>query len=370
MAEPRCFDIELTSRCGLRCPYCYLGKPGQSSMTEETAEQAIAYMTARRSKLPPYGQIELNLYGGEPFLNFPIAQKLVESCPWARSTIFTNGATATPSQIAWCRDYGVTAKRSTGGCPESSEIIRPGEFYVNRWISEGRLWGENEYAATHRLVVTPATAHTVCKSVAWLRKWGYYGDVDLAADDYVSWPKEATAAYKGQLRTLAESVVEQYNAGHVLGIENFRNFGRSIFGQGGVMVIGCGAATNTIGIAWDGLITPCHRFFRDRAGCGTLGEVLLGNPVRFACDVEGTIETWKSGQERSECQDCSARQPCARGCMHVAAMTCGTLNGSPIARCNFIRMYAHFARWIADRLPNIKWWEQASTPCPTLNMTE
>ena len=369
MEFPRCLDVEVTASCNQGCQYCFLGKslPG-SKMTQETASLVVDFLgqCAERHRV-----VELNLYGGEPFLNWPICQFLVREVERrdipCRFTIFTNGATATEEQIAWCRIRRILPKRSTAGCPEAATSSRPGR-YTERWLQEGRLW--EDYDQPRRLTVTPANAPYAFRSVAWLHQNGFYGPVDFSTDDYAPWPQEAAQAFQDGLKRLADEVVAQWRIGKVLAIENFQNHARGEFGQGDVMVLGCGAGANTIGISWDGHAKLCHRALREGPESilsgGHLRDIVRGQQLKFGPQVAEQIERFKTGQELPECKVCPARKSCNHGCMHISYKAGdGALNHQPDQRCESIRAYVRWTTVIHEALAgqDPRWYARAATPC-------
>jgi len=368
---PSCLDLEVTAACNLRCQYCYLRQTTRrgAAMSAKTADSVVAYLAELSKQCPAWQPMEINFTGGEPFLNFPAVQRIVDGTERLAlrtvRTIFTNGASATPQQVEWCKQRDIRPRRSTGGCPEASSMTRPGD-YLERYVEERYMW--RDWADSRRLVVIPETAHHVFASVRWLHESGYYGPVDLATDDYAAWPTEAQDAYEDEVSMLAEECVYQWKQGRVLAIENFMRFAKAIFGQPNVMVLGCGASLNTLGITWDGRIVPCHRFFGespDSGLCaGRLCDILSGSPVRFGGALVVRIAEWWNGVEHEPCPTCDARQCCQHGCLHVSRETRGNLWESPPARCRFVRLYARLARRIHSRLGGQdKWWERPATPC-------
>jgi radical SAM protein with 4Fe4S-binding SPASM domain len=325
-------------------------------MTHEIAD--LIRVWARRKAIA--GQAAtINLYGGEPFLNWQIVQYLGVITP-AIVSIFTNGATALPDQIDWCRTNEIVPRRSTAGCPEAAAITRPGD-YTQKWLAE---------ASTHRLVVIPETARHLRRSVSWLHQEGYYGPVDVATDNYVRWGRSEAGIFDNEFRQLAREFVEQYKRGNILGIENFANFGRAIYGQAGRMVLGCGAGWNTWGVTWDGRIVACHRCFREppesALSGGRLCDILSGNRPSFGPDLVDQVAGWATAREGSKCLKCQARQCCPRGCLHSSKVVAGKLGAHVVAWCRFTRMYARLARWINGELPGERWWEKSPTPCDGL----
>ena len=361
--HPRCLDVEVTTACRQWCRHCYLGKPGTVHMTHDTAELVWRYLREQANFWPPSKPMELNFYGGEAFLNFPIVQYLTEASEQhvpAVLTIFTDGATANPEQIAYCREHHIFPKRSTAGCPQAAALTRPGD-YTERWLEEGRLWGE--YGATHRLTVTPATAPYILGSVHWLHVMGYYGDVDIAADEYADWSPDVLEIYEDQMVELAYLFVEQFRHGRVLAVENFSRFGRVLFGQSQATMLGCGAPWNTAGINVLGQITTCHRCFREPAGSplhgGSLTDAWIGPhyPEALANHIYG----WAVRHERTDCQECNARQACQRDCLHLSWTMAHNLDASVPVRCRMIRLYVRLARWINEQLSDCQWWNKRPT---------
>jgi radical SAM protein with 4Fe4S-binding SPASM domain len=305
-------------------------------------------------------KVNVNFYGGEPFLNFGAVQFIAIHAP-AQFTIFTNGATATTEQVKWCQEHGIVPKRSTAGCPEAAALTRPGG-YTDQWLAEGELWGDK--GETHRLTVTPATAPYVTRSIAWLPQQGYRGQVDLATDDYAQWPTEAQAVYASELHQLTQLSIEHFRRGEPVGIANFTAFGRAIYGQSGAMVMGCGAGWETIGITWDGYVCLCHRFLRAvRAKPLHLKDVLAGEPLWFGSGFRDRLADVTAGNEDSACKVCVARQCCPHGCLHVSYKLAGRYSYQPAHRCNFIRLYQNCAAEIHKALSPLdpKWWEREAT---------
>lgn len=85
--------LVLTNKCNLKCVYCYEHQKGNAIMSSETARVAITQeMTSQK-----YKQLDIYLFGGEPFLAFDLVKEIVEwmeSKSWEipyRFTISTNG---------------------------------------------------------------------------------------------------------------------------------------------------------------------------------------------------------------------------------------------------------------------------------------
>lgn len=81
-------DLDTTKNCNLRCGYCFKSEtvfPGASRMNLDTAMTAIDWLIAAS-----YGadQLWVNLFGGEPLLQFPLIRQLV---PYAKRRAAAHG---------------------------------------------------------------------------------------------------------------------------------------------------------------------------------------------------------------------------------------------------------------------------------------
>lgn len=63
----------ITENCNLRCAYCYEKNKNGKSMTFETAK---AILDQAYAEMEGYESMVIELHGGEPFLNFPLIEKI------------------------------------------------------------------------------------------------------------------------------------------------------------------------------------------------------------------------------------------------------------------------------------------------------
>lgn len=63
----------ITENCNLRCVYCYEKNKNGKSMTFETAK---AILDQAYAKMEGYESMVIELHGGEPFINFPLIEKI------------------------------------------------------------------------------------------------------------------------------------------------------------------------------------------------------------------------------------------------------------------------------------------------------
>lgn len=107
------FCVIITYDCNFRCPYCYQGADkDKQPISNETLEKVIKCikLTCKERKAR---DLEITLYGGEPFLFPEKCKKLVEeTSEWAKEngikfhlTALTNGSLVTKELAEWLSGY-------------------------------------------------------------------------------------------------------------------------------------------------------------------------------------------------------------------------------------------------------------------------
>lgn len=125
VSELRYGIIEVTTRCQLRCPGCYMVRRDALNHGEMTLKQAIRVLDLCRE----YRGMELetmDILGGEPLL-WPHLKEYInellrrEINPW----IFTNMLAITPELATWLYDRGVfiTGKLNTGDNTDPDQVL-------------------------------------------------------------------------------------------------------------------------------------------------------------------------------------------------------------------------------------------------------
>lgn len=67
-------ELMLTTRCSMRCAYCWLQQVDRLDMSEATAAKAVDYLFDHCGDLK---RVEITLFGGEPLLNLPALKTAV-----------------------------------------------------------------------------------------------------------------------------------------------------------------------------------------------------------------------------------------------------------------------------------------------------
>ena len=146
--------IHLTRDCNLRCRYCYGGEKRPDRMTIDTGRRAVDFFLART------GHLILQFFGGEPLLEFPTLQAIVEYTEQRATAVgktylfelVTNGTRFDQRVANFCADHGIMYSLSFDGCPAAQDC--------NRIFPDGS-GSFNAVAANLDYLIAPL-AHVVC----------------------------------------------------------------------------------------------------------------------------------------------------------------------------------------------------------------
>lgn len=119
-------------RCEHSCPYCQVSRQsedkGKFDMTEKIADRAIDFVFKSPSQV-----IKIEFQGGEPLLNYPLIQYVVEQAKKINITecrnldfvIATNLALITPQILSFCLQHGIHISTSLDGPEDLHNTNRP-----------------------------------------------------------------------------------------------------------------------------------------------------------------------------------------------------------------------------------------------------
>ena len=362
-------DIELTQRCNLRCPYCYLGQVKAAGTIGEDVLDNCIELLDKFGKHSVEKPLTVNFYGGEPLLAFDRIRYFVENVTVAvpngripyRYTALSNGTIADEPIIAYCREHKISVQRSLDGCPEAMAICR-GPDALQQYTQGSAAWGD--FKRTRRTTVLPETAKYLVDDLLYFRSIGFRAGFSPMPDYYSQWQPEHVEAFKAGLWRLGELFVKEYREKqHGFYLFWFdREFARFQIKRGSVTAQGCGAGLGLLCVAWTGHLYLCHRFTSEPVGSpfcfGHIGEVLAGAPHGFGGLVEDRLAEMKAGKRPLRCRSCVGQYGCNVCCHHSNWKCSGKLGEPPQLFCELKRESAKVVTWIDNQLrqrwPN--WW--------------
>jgi uncharacterized protein len=305
--------VMLAGGCNMGCAYCFekdvpiYQKP--NLLSRERANEILDWFF--RHQEGPTAHVQL--YGGEPLLNWPVLQYVVEHAE-ARAVekkisltkyLITNGTLLNAQRVAWLKDHDVTIQVSVDGDQSTHDRFRvfksgkPTMAVIQPNIAELKKQGADYNL---RAVLTRQNRDPR-KVIQGLRSLGA---------ENVSFEVVATDAPTAQFNGADWEDFNRQYAGYVN--DPFATWAdlpdemKSVIlkiCQRQRVFYGCGAGVSEVTVAPDGSIYECQRIYRRP----------YSNIAEDRSPVELDSHLLTMVDDRPICQDCWARYLCGGGCM-------------------------------------------------------
>lgn len=356
-------DLDTTKNCNLRCGYCFKSEhvhPGASRMNLDTAVAAIDWLMAAS-----YSATELwvNLFGGEPLLQFPLIKQLV---PYAKRRAAAHGKTIQfgcttnltlidPEIAAFFREWGMGWHCSIDGPPEVQDTQRPGVGGAKSSEKAERgaaLVLKDRPGAMARATLTPALVGSMYKSTLYFESKGF-SSMGFAIADENDWTDSDLEEFDRQLGVIREHVRDNW---YRKGVDReFGSFDYIIRAHlsGEQTEQQCGVGRGMVLIDEHGDIWPCHRFDGADLDSGGNGAWRMGNIF------EGTFnhmmhlafldkDRWAA--YKPGCSLCPMQKICAGGCAAANVVNTGSIYYQDYTNCEASRIAYKHAMRLHDEL--------------------
>jgi len=316
--------LHVAHDCNLRCRYCFAGTGhfgGERGLMDlATGKKALDFLFTASG---PRKHVEVDYFGGEPLLNFPVVRELITygqeqarlRGKILKQTLTTNALLLDREIGQFLREKGVSLILSIDGRPEVHDRMRPaaggqGSYdRVAKAISNYLEYGDKE-----NYYVRGTYTHfnlDFCQDVLHLVQQGFKQvsvEPVVAAPqyDYALTPEDLPIL-EAQYEELAEAWFEAWSKEDPF---NFFHFNISL-DKGPCLprrLTGCGAGNEYMAVTPEGDLYPCHQFVGNDKFC--LGNVWDG-PTNKA-----VIAKFKNAHvyTKEECRRCWARFFCGGGC--------------------------------------------------------
>lgn len=326
--EVKAMCLHVAHDCNLRCLYCFAGTGdfggGRRLMDIPTGRAAIDFLirsSGRRRNL------ELDFFGGEPLLNFPLVRDLVtygeeqagRHSKNLRFTLTTNGTLISDEVRQFLNDKKMALVLSIDGRPAVNDRMRPFPGGIGSYapVADALLGMVESRARRNYYVRGTYTAHNL-DFAADVRHLYSLGFREISLEPVVGGQGADYAITQEHLPALLaeyDKLVDFYLECQAQG-DPFHFFHFNISTYGGPClakrVTGCGAGYDYVAVTPDGDLYPCHQFVGQE-------EFRLGNVQRGLTRPDVSDKFLRANlYSKPECLDCWARFYCSGGC-HASA---------------------------------------------------
>lgn len=321
-SSPDQINLELTTRCPLRCPQCYCELSGGKDMPPDTALYWLE--EAARNHVST-----VNLSGGETML-YPDLEKLVETCSrlGMESNIAISGYGASRERLRRLIDCGVSRifVSLNGSTEEINSLSRDGyelavdalrtlqEMHYGKTFINWVMHSHNT-ADFPNLIRLAETYGAAAVAVMVFKPDAAYQRKSMPCPEQIRWMAELIRKYQGPIEIVVESCFSQLRA--LLGDSYFVNPNRGI-------AKGCGAGRDGISVSVDGRLTPC-RHLPIEESFETIREYWESSDVlRQLREVENAMEEpCRSCRYHRFCLPCMAVSWKMKGKLCMGEESCG-----------------------------------------------
>ena len=334
--------------CNLRCKYCFASTGdfhGERMLMDwDVAKRSLDFLMEKSGKRR---HLEIDLFGGEPLLNWPLCKQIVA---YGRElekkfdkeihfTITTNCVALNDEMIDFINREMHNVVISLDGRKEIHDALRPtvngkGSYDIILEKAKKLIAGRGDKEYYIRGTFTSQNLD-FAKDVQHLVEQGFeqisIEPVVLADGDPLGIQKAHLPAIKEEYRNLANYYVQQRKSGKWF---NFFHFNVDL-GHGPCLrkrLTGCGAGVEYVAVAPEGTLYPCHQFVGNP-------DWVLGNV--FEGQINEEIQQRFMGcnvQTKKTCHDCWAKYFCSGGCAANAANYSGDLMVPHQVSCELMKM--------------------------------
>lgn len=249
----------VTYGCNLNCVYCFEQfKDAKKKMPLELAKTIICKEIDEIKKNGVNDAIKIDLFGGEPLMNFPFIK---DFCEWFWQQNFnighiiyatTNGTLLDDEKKEWFRKHkdNFVLVMSVDG--DSAMQMENRGYALDKLPIEfaHELWPDQPF----KMTISSSTLPNLADGVISLRKKGYLVESRLAQGE--QWQKDDDLIYKRELSKIADFYLQ--NSQFAPGTLFMRYYGDMLHDN--VPMKFCGTGTNMVAYDVEGRKYPCHMF--------------------------------------------------------------------------------------------------------------
>lgn len=340
MRTPRSVDVEITSRCNLRCSYCYFFDNPETRYTDLPTESWLRFF----EELGRAAVMDVCLLGGEPFIRSDLP-RLIEGIVVNRMrfSILSNGTLISDEIASFIRSTNRCnfVQVSIDGSNAQAHDSCRGEGSFARAVNGIRILQENDVPVTVRVTLHRHNIDDLDNIAGLLLEdlqlqafttnaAGYLGscrnnreillstgDREKAMNSLVRLSRK----YEGRITAQAGPLAE---AGMWSRMEEARRLGEESFEDGGYLT-GCGCPWSALAVRSDGTFVPC--LFLSHMQLGRMQTI----PLEAVWREHQLLEELRRRSETplssfSYCRNCEYIPYCTGNCPGISYGLTGNTN--------------------------------------------
>jgi SynChlorMet cassette radical SAM/SPASM protein ScmE len=341
MRTPRSVDLEITSRCNLRCKYCYFFDNPEVTYRDLTTEEWLQFI----DELGQCGVMDVCLVGGEPFIRDDLRQ-LIEGIVKNRMrfSILSNGGLiddTIASFIAETKRCNYVQVSVDGSSAEIHDTCR-GKGSFDKAVRGIKILQKHKISVTVRVTLHRDNIKDLENTARLLLEElnipqistnaaGYFGTCQKNSNDLLLTVEDRQIAmqmllrlekkYAGRIKAQAGPLAEAH---YWSDMEKARSEGIASFDNGGHLT-GCGCPSSKITVRSDGTIVPCTMLAHMELGYINLdkfSEVWQKNPSLNNLRQRDTIPL----VDFEFCSGCRYMDYCTGNCPGLAFSLTGRID--------------------------------------------
>jgi len=312
--------LMLAGGCNMACSYCFEKDVPitrhSNLMSRETASKVLDWFFNYQEG----DKAHLQLYGGEPLLNWPVLEFVLEKAErWSRDHqvtltkyLITNGTLLNPERVRYLVSHGVSIQVSADGAAETHDrfrVLKTGEKTMHRIKPNIDELARQGAKFNLRAVLTRQNRSPI-SVIQGLRSLGA---------DRVSFEVVATDQVCAKM---TDEDWKEFNQEYRDFLQSSYTAWRDLPDEMQAMIIricerkhlfyGCGAGVSEVTVDPEGYVYDCQRLYRRRY----FSVAENTNPRELVQEATGV-------EDRPTCVRCWARYLCGGGCSHLFEISQG-----------------------------------------------
>ena len=329
--------INVTNECNLECSYCFEENKTKTYMTKETAIKIVddSYNLLQKD----IGRFTINLFGGEPFLNWEVIKAIVDHCNQkdyvVRYGVTTNLTILTEEMLEYIDDNNIMLLVSIDGVKSVHDENRCGSY--DRVISNIKKVIDRGLAhlIEARMTILPKDVNYVLEGIKELIDLGINNICPMPVTD-TEWTDEQVKQYGEMYESILEyyvSILNDKNNDRNIAIKNTDEIMCNVLDPDISDTTMCPIGSNKwCSFDTNGDVYPCHQC--PTSNNESIKKMLIGNVYDGVDEKMIVKDHVKSKFQREECLECEGKSICKSGCPAQNIRESGVYDKPTKAHCD------------------------------------